>query len=112
MKGPSKRRFQEIYDKGLRVSGPLCRVLFAGGEGHLGFATAKAIGTSPKRNRAKRRFKAAMSEVPTCIPSGLDVVIQISAKGADAGFQEIVESLRDVMGRVRERWESELVSSS
>jgi ribonuclease P protein component len=112
LKGPSKRRFQEIYDRGQRVSGPLCRVLFLQGEGRLGFATAKAIGNVPKRNRVKRRFRAAMSEVPACIPEGADVVVQISAKGAEASYEHIVDDLRDILSRVNERWANERASSS
>lgn len=110
MPGPSKRRFEEIYARGNRVSGSFCRMIFLGGTGLLGIATAKAIGNVPRRNRAKRRFRAALSEVPERIPDGLDVVIQISAKAADASYLDIVSDLRSLVSRMNERWESESAS--
>lgn len=110
MAGPSKKRFEQIYDQGIRVSGRLCRALGDRGTGKLGFATAKAIGNKPRRNRARRRFRAAFDR-DLRILEGLDVVIQISAAGADAPFEEIVADLRNVLNTLAKRWANESESS-
>lgn len=110
MSGPSKQRFGELYEKGQRVQGMFCRVLFLPGEGHTGFATTKSIGNRPKRNRVRRRFQAGVA--PECIPTGLDVVIQIKASGALASFEEIKADLDSVLTKVQERWAEQSASSS
>lgn len=110
MNGPTQTRFQRIYDEGFRVSGKLCRLLALPGSGKVGFATARAIGTKPRRNRAVRRFREGLRQAgPT--PTGLDLVVQVSPHGADASFPEIVDELRDVLRRLEERWASESASS-
>jgi len=110
MNGPTQSRFQRIYDEGFRVSGKLCRLLALPGTGKVGFATSRAIGTKPRRNRAVRRFREGL-RLAGPIPAELDLVVQVSTRGADASFSEIVDELRDALRRLEERWASESASS-
>lgn len=109
-RGPNKKRFEEIYKDGIRVSGKFCRLIASPGKGQIGFATAKSIGNRPRRNKARRRFVSALAQDP-CIPAGLDVVIQINATGATAPFPDIREDLAAALRRISERWASELAST-
>ena len=108
-KGLTKGRFEEIYQKGKRVSGELCRVMALPGSGLIGYSTPRAIGSLARRNRLKRRFRAAV--VRCVMPEGLDMVIAISANADKADFEAIVDDLGKGLRRIGERWESESGSS-
>lgn len=108
-RGLSKGRFEEIYQKGKRVSGELCRLMALPGSGLIGYSTPRAVGSLARRNRLKRRFRAAV--VSCVLPEGLDIVIAISAKADRAEFEAIVADLGKGLEQISERWESESGSS-
>ena len=79
------------------------------GTGRIGYSTPRAIGNTPRRNRMKRRFRAAVME--TVRPVNLDMVVAISAKAEAAPYPAILQDLAGAMGRMKERWANELGSS-
>lgn len=107
--GLTKARFEEIYQKGKRVSGEFCRLMALPGIGRVGFATPKSVGNTPRRNKMKRRFRAAVLE--TGRPQSLDLVVAISSKADRVPYASIRIDLESAMGRMIERWASESESS-
>ena len=110
--GPTKAQFQKIFSEGKRAQGKFCRAYAYPGTGKLGWATAKAIGGKPQRNRAKRRFREALRIQTYRIPDHLDFVVMIAVKGAGASFEEIQADLAAILGEVTKRWAAESGSSS
>lgn len=110
--GPNRARFQKIFTEGRRAQGRYCRAFALPGTGQIGWATAKAIGEKPLRNRAKRRFREALRTQDYCIPDNLDFVVMIALSGAKAPFEEIRRDLEAVLGEVTRRWAVESGCSS
>jgi len=110
--GPSKQRFQSIFSEGKRVQGRFCRIYFLPGDGKIGWATAKAIGVTPRRNRTKRRFREALRDLTARIPDNLDLVVMIAPSGATAPLAEIRSDLEAILAEVTKRWAAESGSSS
>jgi len=109
--GPSKQRFEEIFAKGRRVSGPLARLTSLPGTGLLGVATAKKIGTKPPRNRAKRRYREAVRTQSGLLDSRFDFVLIVTESGARAPFERIQEEVRRLFAESVKRWADESESS-
>jgi ribonuclease P protein component len=110
LKGPTKRRFDQVFTEGKRASGPLARLISLPGTGLLGIATSKKIGSKPPRNRAKRRFREAI-RTQNLVDSALDYVLVVQTSGADAPFERIQEEMRRLFQEAGKRWASELESS-
>gem|GEM_PF-1976121 len=45
------------------MSGPSVRILFLSGSGQQGIAVARSVGSKPRRNRVRRRIKAALRDI-------------------------------------------------
>jgi ribonuclease P protein component len=93
------------------VKGELARIVFLPGTGFVGFATAKKLGHRPSRNRAKRRVREALRTQPDLREIRLDLVIIVGETIASAPFRRIQDEVRLLVGKARERWESESASS-
>jgi ribonuclease P protein component len=79
------------------------------GSGLIGFATPKAVGNTPRRNRLKRRFRAAVRE---CGPlETLDVIVAIAAAADRADYDAIKADVADGLKKIEQRWAKELESS-
>lgn len=108
-RGLSKARFDEIYRDGKRAKGEFCRLIALPGEGRIGFATPKVLGSNARRNRVKRRFRAAVMKMVR--PTNLDIVVAIAASADQIPFETLRNDLAGAMERMRERWEKESESS-
>lgn len=108
--GPSKARFEAIFSSGWRVSGQFCRLVALPGTGMAGFATSKKIGSNPRRNRIKRRFRETLRSTDLVRP-GFDYVIVILPSAEGATQDQIKEDVTRVFGRMAERWANESASS-
>lgn len=75
----------------------------------MGIATAKSIGSKPRRNKAKRRVRAAFRANATS--NAFDYVLVVGAKSIDAAYEKIVEDVEATLRRATERWESDSASS-
>ena len=77
----------------------------------MGIAVSKKIGSKPRRNRLKRRFRASIQSAPNLLDQRLDFVIVVNAEAAEATFERVDEDVRTLFAGVRQRWAAELESS-
>ncbi len=71
------------------------------GEVRVGFTVSRKVGNATKRNRARRRLRAAATEVlPELGRPGCDYVLIGRARTLDRPYVELVEDLRQALGRV------------
>ncbi len=70
-------------------------------EVRVGFTVSRKVGNATKRNRARRRLRAAATEVlPELGRPGCDYVLIGRARTLDHPYVELVEDLRQALGRV------------
>ncbi len=100
-----------MFGLGKRLKGEFARIIAHPGTGLVGIAVAKKIGSKPRRNHVKRRFRAVLSGAHGLLDSRLDYVLVVNAEGATATFSGIDAEVRSLLIKVRDRWESELESS-
>ena len=74
----------------------------------MGIAVSKKIGSKPRRNRLKRRFRSAISSLPDLLDHRLDFVIVVNAEAIDAPFGHINDEVRALFSKVKQRWAEEL----
>jgi ribonuclease P protein component len=55
----------------------------------FGFIVSKKVGTAVRRNRVRRRLKAAASEQVATGACGLDIVVRALPRSADAAWSEL-----------------------
>lgn len=99
LKGPSKRRFEQILQEGRRARGALCRVFVLSGTGHVGIGIARSLGAQPQRNRQRRRIRAAIREAADAW-AHLDVVILGGGGLSKAKSSEIQAEIEALIGRL------------
>ena len=63
----------------------------------FGFPVRQAVGNAVVRNRIKRRLREAVSAMP--IAGGWDVVVSARVGAADADYQRLRKTVRDLMTR-------------
>ena len=91
--------------------GEFARAAFLPGNGLIGFATSRKIGNTPQRNRARRRYREAMRANRDRINEGLDIVVIISPKAAEATFPQLRSDAAVLLDRINARWAAESESS-
>ncbi len=70
-------------------------------EVRVGFTVSRKIGNATRRNRARRRLRAVATEVlPELGRPGCDYVLIGRARTLDRPYAELVEDLRQALGRV------------
>ena len=70
-------------------------------EVRVGFTVSRKVGNATKRNRARRRLRAAATEVlPELGRPGCDYVLIGRARTLDRPYVELVEDLRQALERV------------
>jgi ribonuclease P protein component len=70
-------------------------------EVRVGFTVSRKVGNATKRNRARRRLRAVATEVlPELGRPGCDYVLIGRARTLDRPYAELVEDLRQALGRV------------
>lgn len=77
----------------------------------MGFATSRAIGNRPQRNRIRRRTQAAFRELSDLLPTGLDLIVQVKSDAPNAGYEELKEQMRHGLEETVRRWEKRSESS-
>jgi ribonuclease P protein component len=89
----------------------LARIIAHPGTGLVGIAVSRKIGSKPRRNRLKRRFRAAIESSTDLLDQRLDYVVVVNAEAAEASYEIIDEEVRTVFAKVNQRWAAELESS-
>ena len=98
--------FRTVYDKGIRLSGPLfaafCMARPAGKErisARLGITVPRAVGKAVMRNRIKRRFREAFRLHRAEIGVEWDIVLNPRKAAATVPWEQIERAFRKVIDR-------------
>ncbi len=109
-KGPTKRQFESVFQNGIVHSNALFRVLMGDGNGKVGIAVSKKIGSHARRNYQKRRVREILriSDIDSFPNADCVVVIKASAISADFSQMniELTKGLKELNRRWAERSES------
>jgi ribonuclease P protein component len=92
---PARRDFRRVLDFGRRRKrGPVTVAVAAGAteETRVGLVAGRGVGNAVRRNRARRRVRAALTEVD--LPMRTDVVVIISAGALTLPYRQLVADLR------------------
>ena len=73
------------------------------GTGQIGIAVSKSIGSHARRNRQRRRVRAALAEFEAEL-QGLDVTVTVRQAAETATSGEIAAELRELIAEMRSRW--------
>src|SRR6266705_2187988 len=86
--------FRRTYAMGRRVSTPavVAHTLDTGEDrpARIGFSASRGLGGAVRRNRAKRRIRAALRPIRGSLRSGVDAVFVATPDTPAAPFQELV----------------------
>jgi ribonuclease P protein component len=95
--------FHRTYSEGKRASvrGVVAhvRVTDAVGPARIGVTTARGLGNSVERNRAKRRVREALRRVRDEVRPGSDVVVVAARATIQMDFQDMVDSVRRALSQ-------------
>ncbi len=70
-------------------------------EARIGFTASRKVGNAVARNRAKRRLRAAVSEVmPACAEPGIDYVIIARGATLTRRYDDLVADLKTALRRL------------
>jgi ribonuclease P protein component len=97
-----RRDFEECYASGVRVSGRHLQVFFCPAEGaaKLGLSVPKRLGSSPARNRVRRRLREVFRRNREILQGrGGRLVVNARASAAEASFAELSADFLATLGR-------------
>lgn len=77
-----------------------------GGSGRATVVAGRKVGQATRRNRAKRRLRAALREVG--VPAGCDVAVVARASALTAPFPTLVDELHELLARGAKRYGSDV----
>lgn len=72
----------------------------------FGFIAGKTVGSAPRRNRVRRRLKAAAYEMLPLMAPGTDVVIRALPASAHADWATLHEEISRAVSRITSRGNS------
>ena len=95
--------FRRTYAEGRRASTRtvVAHVLSTGEDRppRVGITAARGLKGSVERNRVKRRLREAVRRVDVRFPKGVDAVLVGGSAAGKAGFQDVVDNVRQVLSR-------------
>ncbi|MBI4876203.1 MAG: ribonuclease P protein component [Acidobacteria bacterium] len=95
--------FRQVYEKGLRISGPLfaafCFKREDAGRPRIGFTVPRALGKAVRRNRLKRRMRECARLQLHRAPSGWSVVFNPRRTAIEAPFERLSSEVEKVFVR-------------
>ncbi|MDR3690221.1 MAG: ribonuclease P protein component [Fimbriimonas sp.] len=111
MKGPSKERFEAIFTLGKRVKGDYARLIASPGTGLIGFAVSKKVGSRPRRNKLKRRFREAVFDLREDLDRRFDFVLMVNVEAVEAPYERVRTEVRALFAKAVMRWAEDSESS-
>ena len=93
------------------MKGDVARIVAYPGTGLVGIAVSKKVGSRPRRNLLKRRFREAVSDRQNLLNQELDYVVVVNAEATEASFERIRLDVRALFAKVIDRWAAESESS-
>jgi ribonuclease P protein component len=109
--GPSKARFESVFQNGKRFATANIKLSADRGEGRVGIATAKKIGCHARRNWVKRRIRECIFSLESELRTDLDYILIATPNVVPMEFEAICGEVRDAVNRMNLRWAAELESS-
>lgn len=76
------------------------------GKGRATVVAGRKVGPATRRNRAKRRLRAALRDIG--VPAGCDVVVVARAGALTAPFPSLQAELAELLGRAAQRYGSDM----
>ena len=95
--------FQAVFERGKRVERPAFVALWipTPGRQKVGFTVSRQVRGAVKRNRARRRLRAAFRQERAALPSDISVVFVGRPLVLSVSFDVLVQSLGDVFTMLR-----------
>jgi ribonuclease P protein component len=106
-RGLSKVRFEAVFSEGKSVNTPNFRLSSLPGSGKVGIAVAKAIGSTPARNRQRRRVREALRKAEKAVSKKLDYVVSARPAAATVSLEDLAAQLAEALSALDKRWASE-----
>lgn len=95
--------FQAVFERGKRVERPAFVALWipTPGRRKAGFTVSRQVRGAVKRNRARRRLREAFRRQRAALPSDISVVFVGRPMAQSVVFEELVQSLGEVLTMLR-----------
>jgi ribonuclease P protein component len=96
--------FKRVWQSGKSFAHPLLILIKAPNnryEVRIGVTAGQSLGNAVKRNRAKRRLRASISQYVKDIQKGWDLILLARDPLLEASFTEINAALEDLLCRAR-----------
>ena len=96
--------FQAVFQHGNRHERPSFVALWRRADARrVGFAVSRQLRGAVKRNRARRRIRAAYRAVRAQMAGNVEVVVVVRANAATRPFAELVEDMRRLAEALTDR---------
>ena len=96
--------FQAVFQHGRRHERSSFIALWRPAESRrVGFAVSRQLRGAVKRNRARRRLRAAYREVRASMAGDVELVVVARANAATRPFRELVEDMRGLSAALADR---------
>ena len=96
-----ERDFRRVFAQGRRFGSRYLTAVVCGpgepGTIRIGFVVGKRVGKAVRRNKVKRRLRAAASELLRQAPGEADVVVIARTGAAEAGYRQLHEQLAELL---------------
>lgn len=96
------KEFRYTYARGKAQSVPLLTLIYAKSRNpsvRIGLSVSKRVGNAVRRNRAKRRMRAALTPLLDRIAGGYNVILVAKSDVPDAPFSELTAQMESVFRR-------------
>ena len=97
-----KAHIQKLFEQGKRQDCGSVAALWGAGTGpaRVGFAVSRRLGGSAKRNRARRRLRAAYRRLRARVPDGVEIMFIGRAAVYGAPFERLVAEMGRAIGGI------------